>query len=176
MVIAEPNAYVLCPQCIQVNYLKLDGGDGLVLIRRWTDTVRCRNCGHVWTYSQDDVLPINRYRVDWCTRYFIYLLVNIREDRIYVGRVGTPGRDLHDRMWDYWRLYQGWKYKYGQAQAKRPKEYSRAIVRAICETGFDAFDMILLEKGSGNGNWRETHWILKLHATDPNIGYNRRSS
>jgi hypothetical protein len=79
-------------------------------------------------------------------------------------------------MWDYWRLYQGWKYKYGQAQAKRPKEYSRAIVRAICETGFDAFDMILLEKGSGNGNWRETHWILKLHATDPNIGYNRRSS
>ena len=29
MVISEPNPYVLCPLCIQVNYLKLDGGDGL---------------------------------------------------------------------------------------------------------------------------------------------------
>jgi hypothetical protein len=172
MVISEPNPYVLCPQCIQVNYLKLDGGDGLVLIRRWTDTVQCRNCGHVWTHSRDDVLPINRYRFDWFASYFIYLLVNVKGDRIYVGRTD---RGLHDRMWDYWRLYQGWKYKYGQTQAKRPNAYSLEIVRAICETGFDAFDMILLEKGSGKGGWREKHWILKLHATDPDIGYNRRA-
>jgi len=172
MVISEPNPYVLCPQCIQVNYLKLDGGDGLVLIRRWTDTVRCRNCEHVWTYSRDDVLPINRYRFGWFASYFIYLLVNVKQDRIYVGRTD---RGLHDRMWDYWRLYQGWKYKYWQTQAKRRNAYSMEIVRAICETGFDAFDMILLEKGSGNGVWREKHWILKLHATDPDIGYNRRA-
>jgi hypothetical protein len=78
-------------------------------------------------------------------------------------------------MWEYWRLYRGWKYKYEQTQAKRPNAYSMQIVRAICETGFDAFDMILLEKGSGKGDWREKHWIFRLNALDPKVGYNRRA-
>ncbi len=173
MVIAEPNPYVLCPQCVQVNFLKLDGRDGLVLICRWTDTVRCCNCGHVWTHSRDDILPIIRCGAFGLGfGYYIYLLVNVKGDRIYVGRTD---RGLHDRMWDYWRLYQGWKFKYCQTQAKRPIAYSLEIVRTICETGFDGFDMILLEKGPSGGGWREKHWIFRLNALDPKVGYNRRA-
>ena len=174
MVISEPNPYVLCPQCIQVNYLKLDGGDGLVLICRWTDTVRCCNCGHVWTHSRDDILPINRfpYGFGWSASYFIYLLVNVKEGRIYVG---STDKNLSEYMWGYWRHYQAWRYRYWHTQAKLPKAYSREIVRAICETGFDAFDMILLEKGSSGRARREKHWIFRLNALDPKVGYNRRA-
>src|ERR1700678_886192 len=106
MVFSDPNPYVLCPLCVHVNYLKLNGGNGLVLIRRWTDTVRCCNCGHVWTYLKDGVLPVNRYRYDGLG-YYIYLLVNIKTGLIYVGRTT---RSLHERMWDYWSYCQNWKY------------------------------------------------------------------
>ena len=170
MVFSDPNPYVLCPRCVQVNYLKLDGGNGLVLIRRWTDTVRqCCNCGHMWTYFKDSILPINKYRYVGLGYYF-YLLLNIKAGLIYVGRTT---RSLHERMWDYWSYCQNWKY--WQTQTKRPSAYSMEIVRAMVESGFNSFEMILLESGSSTGEWRERHWIFKLNSIDPKIGYNRRA-
>jgi len=170
MVISEPNPYVLCPQCVQVNYLKRDSNSGLVSIQLQTGKMECCNCGRIWTYSREDVLPINRWRHGWYPPYFIYLLVNLKKDRIYVGRTE---RGLSERMWDYWLLCQNWKY--WQRQAKRPNAYSMKIVRAMVETGFNAFDMILLEEGSSGGAWREKHWIFRLNALDPDIGYNHRA-
>lgn len=174
MLFAEPDPYVICLDCNQVNYLKRDGPNGLVSIRLLSDKMECCNCGREWTYTREDTLPINRWRYGWCRPYYIYLLVNIKSDRIYVGR--TESGNLQERLWWYKRRCQSWKYRWQyQPEAERPVDYRRPIVRAMAEFGFNAFDMILLEKGSDGGAWSEKHWIFRLNALDPKIGYNVRA-
>jgi len=155
MVIWRPDPYVICPHCNRVNFLTGGGGPGLL--------VKCCGCQRDQTYCQDDLLPIipaGEWKAGRHQAYSVYLLVNSRNDLIYVGKTK---KGLHARMGQYLDWCRA-----------NPRTVSRPIHHAMQDIGEDAFDMILLEEvNSDMGQDRERYWINRLDARNPLRGYNR---
>jgi len=157
VLISEPDPFVLCPQCIRVNYLKHVDASSLCPSPPKLSRVGCFNCGFTRDYGEDEILPIDRSERGWGRNYAIYMLTNIKNDMIYIGRT-TSG--LHVRMMHYWSYWNKWKE--WQDKPHRPSAYSMRIVKAMVEDGFESFQMILLEKGDGKGVNAERRWLLSF--------------
>lgn len=90
-------------------------------------------------------------------KYQVYKITNLANGLIYIG--GTS--DGKDRRWE-------------EHKRKARLGYESPLYRAIREYGEGAFDTLVIEDCDSAEalNEREIHWITKLHATNPEIGYN----
>lgn len=85
----------------------------------------------------------------------IYLIVNLINNKIYVG----SAVDFEDRV----RLH--------KLHFSRGSHHNRHLQAAWDLYGEDVFKFVIVEY-THNLLEREEHWIKKLNATDPSIGYN----
>jgi hypothetical protein len=166
MVTHSPDPYIICRNCRRLNFLSDEAAPALLRERFAYEVLKCRVCRKSESYSSADVLPIVKPRQDggmYGGQLQIYMIVNNCNGLVYIGQTT---KSLHERMTQH------------ESLCRNLKPDMTRLHRDMARIGFQAFDMILVERigaGScalGESEDRERHYISLLDTCDPAKGYN----
>lgn len=106
------------------------------------------------SYSPNFIMPDN-----YKNKYFIYIIKNLTNNKLYVGKC----KNIYDRANNYI-----WHYNNPNHFDRRP------IHKAISSYGIDKFVMYPIEvcDSKEQAGYKENFYITSLNTTDRSIGYN----